>query len=208
MQNDYVKQFTEFARKHAVQTFLFPHKRSLAQVVGEIIQDAPLEESPFHGPDHWLRVLANGKAILDRHTTLEGWDKNGMEYANRLTAMWLFALCHDCRREEEGECIEHGYAGALALRYHFGGAMQAHIIILAATACELHTIVRVPSDSPLMRVDAVGGLNVHDEAGLRDWQRDFYGMCMDADRLDLPRVGVRPHPHYMFNPANLQFLRS
>lgn len=203
----HINAFLEFHRQHALQPVV-AIKRTLEEIVKEIISESPLAaDSPHHGPDHWLRVLSNGKRILDRYFEEHLITRHSNVARNRLTAMWLFALCHDCRREDEGECIEHGHAGAQYLRYQFGGAIHSSIIDFAATACELHTIVRCPRSSPLMALNCIGGWQVEDGQGLTSAQRDFYGICMDADRLDLPRVGIRPNPYYMFDAENLQFLK-
>ena len=61
-----------------------------------LLEQCPLGNSIWHGRDHWLRVLQNGRML----SPLTG--------AN-LKVVELFALIHDCRRENEDEDLEHGF---------------------------------------------------------------------------------------------------
>jgi uncharacterized protein len=111
-----------------------------------------------HGVSHWARVLENGRRMAEI---------NG---AN-LEVIYLFALFHDARRQNEGIDPGHGQRGAeLAAqlrRRHIDLPDPAFDLLL--TACTLHT-----------RGLTAGDVTVQ--------------TCWDADRLDLNRVGIRPNP--------------
>lgn len=83
----------------------------------------------------------------------------------------LFAFLHDSRRRSDGTDPEHGLRASLFARSLAGSAFDlapAELDLLAA-ACHGHS----------------DGLIVGDVTVLT---------CWDADRLDLGRVGIRPHP--------------
>ena len=86
----------------------------------------------------------------------------------------LFAVLHDSERQNESYDPEHGQrAAALARqlhRQHFTLADgQLHVL---CEACTFHHQGQVSQDPTI-------------------------GTCWDADRLDLPRVGIRPHESRM-----------
>jgi uncharacterized protein len=86
--------------------------------------------------------------------------------------VFLFALLHDSMRENDWTDPEHGpRAAVLARQLHEESVLglSAPQLELLAYACHEHTNGLV-SDDPTV------------------------GACWDADRLDLPRVGVRPRP--------------
>jgi uncharacterized protein len=88
------------------------------------------------------------------------------------TVVFLFALLHDSMRENDWIDPEHGpRAAVLARELHAEGtlAIAATQLELLTYACDEHTNGLV-SDDPTV------------------------GACWDADRLDLPRVGVTPRP--------------
>jgi uncharacterized protein len=86
--------------------------------------------------------------------------------------IFLFALLHDSMRESDGRDPQHGpRAAALAGALHAEGLLgttPAQLEMLRY-ACHEHTNGLVSSDPTV-------------------------GCCWDADRLDLPRVGVWPDP--------------
>ena len=88
------------------------------------------------------------------------------------TVVFLFALLHDSMRENDWTDPEHGPRAAVLARELHGqgllGASSAQLELLTY-ACDEHTNGLV-SDDPTV------------------------GACWDADRLDLPRVGVEPDP--------------
>jgi uncharacterized protein len=86
----------------------------------------------------------------------------------------LFALFHDSRREHDGHDPDHGARGA-----EFAATLRGQEFDLDDTrwaifqyACRWHTQGKHHADPTI-------------------------GTCWDADRLDLGRVGIRPHPKFM-----------
>jgi uncharacterized protein len=86
----------------------------------------------------------------------------------------LFALFHDAMRLNDGHDPSHGPRAATLAR-ELSGLKGGHLVLLAA-ACDGHADGSV-SDDPTI------------------------GVCWDADRLDLPRVGVTPDPRLMSTRA-------
>lgn len=122
---------------------------------------------PFgtHGVGHWARVLENGLRLAEA----TGADP---------LVVGLFAVLHDCRRQNEGTDPGHGLRGAgvaESLRDRIPGLTSRGAELLRL-ACAHHT------DGTL-----------HDDATI--------GTCWDADRLDLGRVGVRPQPNLLCTAA-------
>ncbi|MDX2194051.1 MAG: hypothetical protein NW201_11890 [Gemmatimonadales bacterium] len=137
-------------------------------------------------PDEWFlalraRVIA-GFALGER--SLHGpshWarvERHGMLLAERSGAdrlvVRLFALFHDSCREDEGRDPEHGPRGA-ALAASLRGTLyeldDARFALLHE-ACRIHN-----------------GAGPHADPTI--------GTCLDADRLDLWRVGITPDPTLM-----------
>lgn len=88
----------------------------------------------------------------------------------------LFGAFHDCRRITENYDINHGARGAQALvdrRNRYGLTSKEFSTVVMA--CAFHATARPEGDWPL-------------EARI----------CFDANRLDLLRVGITPHPLYLF----------
>ena len=125
------------------------------------------------------------KAILDGHTLhrrgLHGvahWARvreTGLRLAGETGAdvdvVALFALFHDARRVHEGDDHGHGRRGGDLARTLRGTLVHLDDdrFELLYEACRLHTDGLVTGDATLLT-------------------------CWDADRLDLGRVGIRPHP--------------
>jgi len=115
----------------------------------------------IHGPDHWRRVERNGLLLATR---------SGAD----IVVVRLFALFHDCRRENDGWDEGHGARGAeyaATLRGSAFDLSDARFEILRY-ACVRHT----------------DGLR-HDDPTI--------GTCWDADRLDIGRAGIIPSPEFM-----------
>lgn len=101
--------------------------------------------------------------------------QNGIEvgeatHAN-LRVVSLFALFHDAKRINEHHDPDHGHRGAEFARRLCGVAFEAseNEMNLLCRACEGHTHELTHPDVTIQT-------------------------CWDADRLDLGRVGVKPHP--------------
>lgn len=142
----------------------------------------PERPSSLAGQIPWDKLWAHvaGQFPLGQHS-LHGpshWrrvESNGLLIAQTsgadLTVVRLFALFHDSRRENEFTDDSHGRRGAeLARRLH---GVEFHLdeprLSLLIEACEGHTDLIHHSDKTI-------------------------ATCWDADRLDLPRVGITPDP--------------
>lgn len=93
--------------------------------------------------------------------------------------VFLFALLHDAMRENDGYDPEHGpRASALAAELHAERllAVTRAQLGLLRHACEEHADGLTSSDPTV-------------------------GACWDADRLDLPRVGITPVPQLLSTGA-------
>lgn len=114
-----------------------------------------------HGIRHWTRVRENGHRLA-RHT---GADKEIVE---------LFALLHDCCRENERYDPGHGERAA-----EFAESLRGSLIHM--------------EDDPFALLFVA----------IRDHEKGFTRgdvsvmTCWDADRLDLGRVRKRPDPKYL-----------
>ena len=96
----------------------------------------------------------------------------------------LFALFHDSRRESDGWDPDHGARGA-ELAMELRGVeyeLDDERFALLHYACVWHTEGKS-----------------HDDATI--------AACWDADRLDLPRVGVVPDPQRMCTPLGREIAR-
>ena len=117
------------------------------------------EDSP-HGLGHWGRVLENGMKLAP----LTGADE---------VVVALFAIFHDCKREDDSRDHFHGPRAAKFVYeiapYHLGFLDWKQINTLAK-ACHGHTNCRNSIDPTI-------------------------GTCWDADRLDIPRIGTEENPY-------------
>ena len=94
------------------------------------------------------------------------------------TVVELFAVLHDVCREDDGSDMEHGARSAALVPEICDdllgvGREQAELL---AFACRYHTHGDTEADVTVQT-------------------------CWDADRLDLGRVGIRPHPRYLCTQA-------
>ena len=129
-----------------------------------ILRGYVLDPDGLHGIRHWGRVLDNGLKLA----AINGADAR---------VVVLFAALHDARRENDDDDPEHGSRGAsLGRVLREGGPLQSALSALTdgsfellVTACTLHTSARSHPDITV-------------------------ATCFDADRLDLPRCGIRIDP--------------
>ena len=127
-----------------------------------------------HGPRHWLQMEKN---VIMLGAQTPGCD---MEVAR------LFALLHDCRRQNEGRDPEHGARAAeFTQKLYDNGILGLDPGRLATLkfAMTHHNGGRVSGD-PTIRV------------------------CWDADRLDLPRVGKTPDITLLSTPYAKEQMRN
>jgi uncharacterized protein len=108
--------------------------------------------------------------------------ENGMRLADALDAdhdvVALFALFHDSRRVDEFEDDGHGLRGAELARSLRGTLVHLDDVRfeLLYEACRLHSDGHMTGEPTLLA-------------------------CWDADRLDLGRVGITPHPRRLATDA-------
>ena len=117
--------------------------------------------SGIHGDAHWRRVGEAGLFLAER----EGVSTH---------VVLLFAIFHDCRRENDGHDPQHGpRAAALAEQIgHEPLGLSVDELAALAHAMREHDRGRVTGDA-------------------------LVGACWDSDRLDLPRVGITPDPRLL-----------
>ena len=126
-----------------------------------VLKDTSVEHSSIHGPDHWARVERNGLYVAQ---------KTG---ANKIIVQ-LFAVFHDCMRQNDDIDPGHGRRGA-----EYAAQIKDELINIPQDdfdkfyyACEWHTDQVATSDITI-------------------------AACWDADRLDIGRVGYILDPRYM-----------
>jgi uncharacterized protein len=135
-------------------------------LLARVLDDRPHKASSIHGPDHWRRVAEGGLLICEQTPA-----------ANPLL-VFLFALFHDCRRENDGGDRHHGPRAASYARSLNGSLLLLPVSDLdaLAEACDGHTRGLVHTDPTI-------------------------GACWDADRLDLWRARITPHPRFFSTEA-------
>ncbi len=106
-------------------------------------------------------------------------ESNGIRLATAtegadLLVVKLFAVFHDSQRINEYTDPDHGPAAERLVRTKQGDwfTLNTDQLELLCLACRKHTDGEVTADPTI-------------------------GCCWDADRLDLPRVGMTPHRDYM-----------
>jgi uncharacterized protein len=123
-------------------------------------------------------VLPRSTSHTSRLHGLEHWKQvghNGLALAAETDGadadvVLLFALFHDSMRLNDGHDPDHGRRGSALARELAGSLpLEPDQLDLLAEACDGHTDGRVSHDPTI-------------------------GACWDADRLDLPRVGIQPDP--------------
>jgi len=88
-----------------------------------------LGRESHHGPDHWDKVLSNGKILAGRTPGAD------------VLVVELFALLHDCRRTRDGYDINHGRKAAEGLKEIRGSLifLSDEQFGLLESACRGHT---------------------------------------------------------------------
>jgi len=141
-----------------------------------------------HGliPHEALRITVGGYALSPLRTHgLGHWARvleNGLRLAELTEAdplvVALFAVLHDCRRMNEGTDRGHGLRSSHLVEELVSliAGLNNEAAELLRFACAHHTD-RALCDDPTIAT------------------------CWDADRLDLARVGIRPHPTLLCTAA-------
>ena len=148
--------------------------------------------SAINWPKLW-KVVSD--QFLLGHESLHGpahWrrvERNGLLLATRTgadeTVVRLFAIFHDSRRESEGSDLEHGKRGAALATKMRGRYFELDDAAFEKLvyACTWHTQKRHHPDITV-------------------------GTCFDADRLDLGRVSIIPHPDFMNTEFGREIARA
>jgi uncharacterized protein len=156
---------------------------SLPQFHAVLAQWPLIGTDSIHGPDHWARVSCNAQHILQFAYPA---------YRTQLLpAVRLFALLHDSRRQDEGWDTTHGERAAELLRGHSARLcphVDAQLVEHVASACSVHTVLQ-PWQYGF----------THAPKRPESW-RVLVACCLDADRLDLTRLGRTPDPRFLFTP--------
>jgi uncharacterized protein len=139
--------------------------------------------SVIHGSGHWFRVRRFGALLAERE---------GLPPAAR-QCVEIFSLVHDLARVHDGGGNQHAIDGAQyvddVVPAVFGAVPQGQVEIVRMA-------IRYHSDGLVARRASEHGLFDPLE-GPPDLVLRTVACCWDADRLDLPRVGIRPHPDLM-----------
>jgi uncharacterized protein len=120
-----------------------------------------LDLQGVHGVPHWQRVRENGARVAK------------YSGANR-QLIELFALLHDCCREDD--CADTGHGERAAI---FAESLRG-------------TLLHLPDNEFALLHEAIRD----HELGYKSSDATV-STCWDADRLDLGRVGVRPRAEYL-----------
>ena len=96
----------------------------------------------------------------------------------------LFALFHDSKREDDHRDLEHGpraeeYLRTISELVPLNRAQFEDLCI----ACRTHTVGKVTENITI-------------------------GTCWDSDRLDIGRVGIKPHEKFLINPEAKRIARE
>lgn len=138
-------------------------------LVAKVLSDYALDLRGIHGPAHWLRVRGNGLALA------------AMTPGADAVVVELFALMHDCRRQDEERDLGHGERAAVhARRLAAEGALglDPARLDLLTEACARHERGQVSADPTI-------------------------GCCWDADRPELSRLWRRPRASLLSTRAAL-----
>lgn len=132
----------------------------------KVIREFKLDIDGDHGFTHWERVYQN-TLMLAKH------------YSISSDVFELFALLHDCKRQNEFEDPAHGKRAASYIKDLMNEGLITHLSNedkkRLVFACSNHTNTN-------KRVKLYSDLVVQ--------------ICFDADRLDIGRVGIVPEEHY------------
>ena len=127
-------------------------------LLDHLLKQFPLGDSFVHGEGHWMRVLYNGR-ILAKET------------GANLNVVELFAVMHDCKRDNEHYDLDHGRRAAEYVHEIRGKWLDItdEETELLVEACRYHSDGLVEGDITVQT-------------------------CWDSDRLELGRVGIKPVP--------------
>jgi uncharacterized protein len=142
------------------------------QMAVNLLRIIPTVLEEYHLPWDSDHGVAHWARVLENGLRLAG------ETGAHIEVVQLFAVFHDSRRVNEHTDPDHGPRGALfaqELRGRLFELPDAEFELLYR-ACAGHTHERTHPDITIQT-------------------------CWDADRLDLGRVGITPHPRYLCTEA-------
>ena len=126
------------------------------ELLDHLLEQFPLGNSLIHGEDHWMHVLYNGRMLAK-------------ETGANLNVVELFAIMHDCKRDNDDYDLEHGrraaeYVNEIRDKWLDINEKETDLLI---EACKYHSDGLIDADITVQT-------------------------CWDSDRLDLGRVGIKP----------------
>jgi len=149
-------------------------------------------DSALHGAEHWHRVARYGACLAAALGLSETVAHN----------VQVFAWMHDLARVSDGRDPEHGARGAERFR-EIGENLFAGLAErdrqLIESGIRLHNAGMTAEEA--VRTGALLVLEYDDATTMA-----CVGACWDADRLDLLRLGIRPHAERMSTPVWKQVL--
>ncbi len=148
---------------------------------------------PIHDRKGLIQAISE-QYVLDWHG-IHGWDhwmtvhKNGLVLAREngadLRVVELFALLHDSCRLNDGLDPDHGPRAA-----EFTKSLNGEFFSL---------------DAPDMDILIIA---IRDHTAGYVHENPTIAVCWDADRLELPRVGIPTHPDYLGTDTAKMMLRE
>jgi hypothetical protein len=144
----------------------------LAEIYKLAQSEFELSSGSMHGPWHWEKVERNAIALCKNTPGAD------------MLVCRLFALLHDCKRQNENDDPEHGKKSAKFVESLYNQG------ILALNKEQVERLV-----------EACRG---HNEGGIS--ADPTIGICWDADRLDLVRVGIVPSQDLLSTAAAKQLV--
>ena len=150
---------------------VFQTNPSMEALVKKVIAEAKLANSSIHGVSHWQTVERNGAYLC----TFNSADREVVD---------LFALFHDCMRENDYRDLEHGPRAEIYLRQIRDWIpLQDEQFENLCNACRTHTVGKIPKNLTV-------------------------ATCWDSDRLDIGRVGIEPREEFLSNPEAKRVVRE
>ena len=168
--------------------------------VSEVFDHSPLfGEFSDHGIGHWSRVLSFANHLAEQ----EALDDSPIPTRD---ALYLASLFHDSMRVSEMSDHGHGGRGAMNLLNLSKGRWFSYYdeqaIELAMHCCCLHTEFLPKDFQPQSNYTGHLAciLNSYKKEDAEVMIKTIEIFC-DADRLDLPRIGMNVNPEYLFTDS-------
>lgn len=146
----------------------------LDDLVRTVERRATHMQSTIHGPSHWRAV---GAVAAELAGVNAGEAAAGDPVADP-ELLLLFALLHDAMREDDGRDLDHGPRAAILL----DGLRADGTLTLAEERAAVLTEALHDHTNGTLSVDPT------------------IGICWDADRLLIGRVGIVPDPRFCSTP--------